>query len=280
MLPQALPLAFSFLAALPLTKAVSEFANHGTLAGFDGTYIDKGTAGEVTPVTNMFYKGPSSIKFSQTYDPNHKNRFHAEANYSSGYRRDEEKYYGFAFRLQDDWDFDNQQSYNIAQFITDFSDTGCDDASPTTMVWLKGAQLMTRVKSGQLLPGKECAPKDRKWDCSAGADINCQPIDEYKLADNIEGGVWYRLTLHAKWKSDETGEFGAWLNGTQVLDKKGIKTTVLDDNRQFEFRMGMYANAWFDDHKMEGNQPLRQIWIDELGVGSEFKDADPDQLPA
>jgi hypothetical protein len=52
----------------------------------------------------------------------------------------------------------------------------------------------------------------------------------------------------------------------------------LDDGREFDFRVGLYANGWHDDGKMLGSQPFRQVWFDEIGIGSEFADADPDRL--
>ena len=55
-----------------------------------------------------------------------------------------------------------------------------------------------------------------------------------------------------------------------------VATTINDDST-FEFRVGLYANGWHDDQKMLGNQPFRQVWLDEAAIGTEFKDVDPDQ---
>ena len=34
--------------------------------------------------------------------------------------------------------------------------------------------------------------------------------------------------------------------------------------------------SWYDEKKMLGNQPFRRIWYDEVAIGTEFKDVDPD----
>ncbi|KAJ4354651.1 uncharacterized protein N0V89_006388 [Didymosphaeria variabile] len=284
MFVQAITLAIGLL---PFTLAAREFTNHGTKSGWTTTYIDKNTNGYVEDSTSVSYGGSQSLKFGQEYlGSSYTGRYHAEAIYSNGYKRDEEKYYGFAFRLHSTWEFD-PQSYNIAQFGADFSDIkwngqSCDDFSPTTMVWLNGTKLFTRTKHGQMIQGQKCPPLDNKGDCSQGP--NCQVIEPFQLQSatsnigEIKAGVWYRLVFHVKWKSDNTGIFQAWLNGTQVADRSGLQTTLLDDHREYEFRVGLYANSWYDEKKMIGNQAQRQLWIDEIGVGTTFADADPDEI--
>ncbi|KAJ4296822.1 hypothetical protein N0V90_006870 [Kalmusia sp. IMI 367209] len=276
MFSKALTLAFGLL---PLTLATQEFVNHGTTSGWDNQYIDPNTKGYIQDSTSASYGGGQSLKFGQEYlGSSYTGRYHAEKHYAKGYKRDQEKYYGFAFRLHSEWEFD-PQSYNIAQFGADFNDINngaCDDFSPTTMIWINGTRLFARTKNGQLLQGQKCPPKDKKWDCSLGP--NCQLTTSFQLFDGIKAGTWYRLTFRVKWKSDETGEFQAWLNGTEVANRKNVKTTLLDDHRDYQFRVGLYANSWYDEHKMIGNQPQRQLWIDEIGVGSTFADADPDQI--
>lgn len=109
------------------------------------------------------------------------------------------------------------------------------------MIWLDGTKLITRVKRGTLLNGQECT----------------QNIDNINLLNGIKASVWNRLVLRV------------------VANKKGIQTTLLDDHRDYQFRVGIYANGWHDQKKMLGNQPHRQLWIDEIGVGSTYADADP-----
>jgi hypothetical protein len=273
------------LGLLPATFAKQEFVNHGTTSGWDNQYIDKNTKGYIQDSTSSSYSGGQALKFGQEYlGTSYSGRYHAEKHYAHGYKRDDEKYYGFAFRLHSKWEFD-PQNYNIAQFGADFNDINggtCDDFSPTTMIWINGNKLYARTKSGQMLQGQKCPPTDKKWDCSLGP--NCQVTDSFQLKSDespigeIEAGTWYKLTFRVKWKSDATGEFQAWLNGTEVANKRSIKTTLLDDHRDYQFRVGLYANSWHDEHKMVGNQKERMLWIDEIGVGSTLADADPDKI--
>jgi hypothetical protein len=252
-------------------KRSVEFENSGQLAGW--TLPEPEAQGTVSEAPKVFYKGPSALKMTQTFIDGYKDRYHSEVVYNKGYHRGDSKYYGFAFRLQEAWEFD-EQSYNIAQWIADFTDTGCDDWSPTTMVYLRGSTLYSRVKTGQLIPGKPCPPASNKGDCSGGK--NCQNIREFALQNNIQGGVWYRVVFQVKWVADDTGFFKTWINGTQVHSESGIPTTLSDDGREFSFRLGIYANGWHDDnHQMKGSQGFRQVWIDEVGVGSTFADVDP-----
>ncbi|KAH7110862.1 polysaccharide lyase [Dendryphion nanum] len=254
---------------LPLTFARLEFTNSGTLTGW--SFPPKPEhSGTITAVTNVFLTPPSSIKITQTYDKSYTGRYHSEAVYNHGYRIGDRKFYGFSFRLSKDWDFQGSQSYNIAQFIADYGDTKCDDWSPTTMIFLRGTTLYGRVKTGQLLPGKPCAsPKE-----NCGGGKNCQRIREFVLLKGVKGDAWTRVELDVKWAADASGWFRAWVDGGEVkgLASEGVPTTFLDDGRELSFRVGLYANGWHDEKKLVGSQGFRQVWIDEVRVGSERSD--------
>ncbi|KAJ5180879.1 hypothetical protein N7492_004089 [Penicillium capsulatum] len=71
-------------------------------------------------------------------------------------------------------------------------------------------------------------------------------------------------------------ELGTRSDGTKVLEKYNIDTTIADD-RAFQFRFGSYANGWHDDKGRKGTQGTRQIWYDQIAAGSVFADTDPDQ---
>src|SRR5262249_53369124 len=91
-------------------RLTQSYHNTGTTAGWD--FINQEHNGYVTEVTNVFYKGPTAIKVGQIYDPNYTGRYHSEVVKNDAYRRGDTAFYGFAFRLQSDWDFQNQ-TYNI-----------------------------------------------------------------------------------------------------------------------------------------------------------------------
>ncbi|CAG7943781.1 unnamed protein product [Penicillium salamii] len=247
-------LSTAALLALSLTASATQiFSNTGTTSGWDST--NKEHSGTVQQVNNVVYKGSTALKMTQVYDSSYSGRYHSEVVKNNVYKRGDNGYYGFTFRLQDNWQFAPAQSYNIAQFIADFGDTGCDDYMPSSMVWILGDQLYTRVKQGSI-----CSQKT---------------VTFPKLA-TISAGKWHKIEIQATWKSDGTGVYKLWLDGKNVLDKSSLATTI-DDDRAFQFRVGLYANGWHDDKGMKGSQGKRQIWYDQIAAGSSFADADADQ---
>ncbi|WP_434390150.1 polysaccharide lyase [Melittangium boletus] len=242
----------SVLTSALVAHAAVGFHNTGTLSGWNA--INREHKGTVNEVTNLTYEGPTAIKVTQIYDPSYTGRYHSEVVKHNVYRRGDTGFYGFAFRLQNDWQFQSQ-SFNIAQFIADFGDTGCDDYMPSTMVWLSGNQLNTRVKQGSV-----CSQKT---------------VNFTNLA-TVSAGDWHRIVIQTKWASDNTGFFKMWFDGQKVLEQYNLATTVSDD-RSFQFRVGLYANGWHDNGYMQGSQGTRSIWFDEIGTGTTFADADPNQ---
>ena len=234
-------------------QATQQFSNTGTLSGWDSTNAEH--SGSVQQVTNVFYEGPTALKMTQIYDSSYSGRYHSEVVKNNVYKRGDTGFYGFAFRLQDNWQFSPAQSYNIAQFIADFSDTGCDDYMPSSMVWLVGNQLYSRVKQGTI-----CA----------------QHIQTFPNLATVSAGAWHKIEIQASWKTDGTGFYKLWFDGTKVLEQYNLDTTI-DDGRYFQFRVGLYANGWHDDNGMKGTQGTRQVWYDEIAAGTTFADADPAQ---
>jgi hypothetical protein len=129
------------------------------------------------------------------------------------------------------------------------------------MMWVEGNVLRARRKGNNM-----CGP----W--TTGYDY-----EEYTVG-TITTGAWHRVVIQADWQSTPTGYFKVWLDGTKTVEEYNVITTYVDDNKahHFQFSVGLYANSWHDQGKLIG-QGTRQIWIDEVGIGSEFKDADPDQ---
>ncbi|KAK3934911.1 polysaccharide lyase family 20 protein [Diplogelasinospora grovesii] len=240
------------LAAFAITtEATQTFANTGTTSGWSNILQEH--QGTVSEVTNVVYKGSTAIKVTQTYDPSYTGRYHSEVHTTQGYHRGETGFYGFAFRLQQDWQFSPAQSYNLAQFIADFSDTGCDDWMPSSMVWIVGDQLYSRVKQGSV-----CA----------------QHTQTFPNIATVSAGDWHRVEIQADWQNDGTGYYKLWFDGVKVLEQYNLDTTI-DDSREFQFHVGLYANGWHDDGKMLGTQPFRQVWYDQIAMGTTFADANP-----
>ncbi|KAI1356885.1 polysaccharide lyase [Xylaria sp. FL0043] len=243
------------LSVAATVQATQIFSNTGTMSGWDEyTHEDKGTVQEVT---NVVYKGSTALKMTQVYDPSWTGRYHSEAVKYNVYKKGDTGFYGFAFRLQEDWQFAPANSYNLAQFIADFTDLGCTETyMPSTLVWIEGDQLATRVKYGDV--------------CSTSSQLT----RSFKNLKTVTAGVWHRVELQVSWQSDNTGYFKMWYDGEKVTDTYNIPTNV-GDGRPFQFRVGLYANGWHDSG-YQGTQPTRQVWYDQIAAGSVFADANPD----
>ncbi|KAI2639859.1 polysaccharide lyase family 20 protein [Hypomontagnella submonticulosa] len=249
--------ALALLVPSILVSAAPTFKNHGTVAEWDGTnHEHKGT---VTQVNSASYKPDTSIKVVQIYDPSYTGRYHSEVFKTDVYKVGDEGFYGFAFRLHSEWDTSGSQSYNIAQFISDLTDnpdnTCGDGFIPSMMMWVEGNQLMIRSKGGDMCHGT---------------------LKKFKVG-TVKPGDWHRVVLQAKWRSDSSGSYKVWFDGKEALEQSNIITTYRDSQKKFgfQFRAGLYANSWHDDKRMEGSQGTRQLWIDEVGIGSTYEDADP-----
>ncbi|UZP43266.1 hypothetical protein NXS19_011082 [Fusarium pseudograminearum] len=121
----------------PPSTAKHVFYNAGNLEGWD--YILKENKGTVQVDKDVANNGNTSIKITQTYTPGYQGRYHSEVHHNNrGYKRNDEFFYGFSFRLMEDWDFQNQ-SYNLAQFIANREGAGCgnDDWKPSSLFWLE-----------------------------------------------------------------------------------------------------------------------------------------------
>lgn len=125
------PLLVSTL--LSLITATQLFSNKGVTTGWDAILTEN--LGTVQQVTNVFYESPSALKMTQIYTPGYTGRYHSEVHKYNVYHKGDTGFYGFMFRLEDAWDFSGDQSYNIAQFIADFTYEGCGETyMPSTMI--------------------------------------------------------------------------------------------------------------------------------------------------
>jgi len=248
----------AFVAAAGVTLGGAEsfatvlFHNTGTTSGWDGQSLEHW--GSITQVTSPVLKGSTAIKVTQIYDPNYSGRYHAEVVRNDGYKPGQMRFYGFAFYIPSTWQ-SSTQGYNIAQFIANFSNTGCDDWMPSTMMWFTGSGLSTRVKQGSI--------------CS-------QSIRTFSNFATLSYGSWHRIEIQANWQPNTSGYFKVWVDGAKRLEQYGLQTTLSDPaNRTFSFRVGMYANSWYDQHRMTGTQGTRTLYYDQVGIGTTFGEADP-----
>lgn len=97
-------------------QATQLFSNTGTITGWDEKLVPE-NKGTIQEVTNVFYKGPTALKMTQTYDSTYEGRYHSEVKKYNVEKRGDEGFYGFAFRLSSEWDFQGTQSYDICKSL-------------------------------------------------------------------------------------------------------------------------------------------------------------------
>lgn len=247
--------AMAFGAVTSLCQATVWFHNTGTVSsGWDGSNLDANCT--IADSTSVVYKGTTAIKSTATYNSGYTGRYHAMKTKNNVYHLGDTGFYGFAFYLQSAWDFSGSQQYQLFQFIADYTGSSCgEDWQPSTMVWVSGNQLATR----------------RNY----GADACHRTVQSYTGLASVSAGVWHRIVIQAHWTYDTTGYLKLWFDGTKVLEQYNIQTTI-NDGRGYRMDVGLYANSWHDQGFCTGSTN-RQVWVDQIGTGSTFADADPAQ---
>ncbi|KAL1838129.1 hypothetical protein VTJ49DRAFT_3008 [Mycothermus thermophilus] len=237
------------LAALAFTNAGVIFQNEGTIEGWSATQVEH--KGYLRQVDNVYFDKPPALAMGQVFDPNYPGRYHSELRYNAGYGLGDTRYYGFAFQLHPEWNFSPPISYNLAQFISPFPK--CDSYMPTTMVWLRGSKLFTRTKFGSV--------------CD-------QKLDTFSLDVEVTAGEWHTIIIGASWQANTTGFLQLWFDGKPVLDKQDIPTTVAE-TEQFQFRVGLYANGWYDDKSQRPLDGTYEVFYDKIAIATTKDEADP-----
>ncbi|WP_438480249.1 polysaccharide lyase [Oleiharenicola lentus] len=251
----------AFCTATSVSLAVASFHNTGTTAnggGFsnwDGSNLDANCS--ITQSTSTAYGGSgTSIKAQAIYNSGYSGRYHAMKTRNNGYTLGETGFYGFAFYLQAAWDFSGSQQYQLFQFIANYNGSSCgEDWQPSAMVWIAGNKLASRRNFGPSA-------------CS-------RTTVSYTNLATVTAGVWHRIVIQARWTNDSTGFYKLWYDGSKVLELLSQPTTI-NDGRQYRMDVGLYANSWKDQGYATGSTN-RQLWIDKVGKGTVFADADPAQ---
>ncbi|KAK4458562.1 polysaccharide lyase [Cladorrhinum samala] len=239
------------LLSAPGVLSTQIFTNRGTLSGWGGKQTEN--KGTLTESTTEFLDTPPSLVAQQIYDASYTGRYHSEVRVLNAYKHDDTRFYGFAFKLPSNWQFSPAQSYDISQFIAPFDQ--CDTYMPTTMLWLVGNKLNTRLKTGSV--------------CQQSTKM--LPIDKV----TVTAGVWHKVIMEVKWTPDATGHYRVYYDNQLVIDQQNVATTVAEDV-PFQWRVGLYANGWYDDGGMKGTQGTRKIFYDKIAIATTKNEADPD----
>lgn len=266
---------------IALCDAKRTFFNEGTVKGWDRLQRDaNGTIDEVT--NEAAFNGTTCLKFSQTYNRQYHGRYTNMVHVLDAARLGRTGYYGFAFKLDKNWQFDPNW-VTLMKFMADFGDVDCGHHrrgwNPTTMVWVRNDNLYTRYRFGH-----PCNNMHQK--------VEHVTTKEFKLGKVIPG-VWHTIVLGIHWHRDKKGWFRVWYdeNGPPntfqlVVDDIDVHTLPeLNDDRPFDFRLGIDP-FWYDVHtKMihengfipDGGQTEKIVYFDKIGMGPEFENGDPNQ---
>ena len=182
----------------------------------------------------MFHSSP--VTSLQDYDPKYRGRYHAEVIRYNASQLGMTSYYGFAFKLADNWVYSTATAgskmmntrVSIGQFITSFRDADCGknkkSGVPGTMVWIQSDKIYVRLRTGS--PCIDHVPN----------------IREFKVG-RVVPGRWHTLVFGGKWTSNQDeGHFRVWFDKNLRIDETKIKTFMDTDERLFQFRVSHLSN--------------------------------------
>jgi hypothetical protein len=240
------------LAAAPaVSYANIYFSNTGTSSGWDQIYIEHN--GSATQVSSPVYHGSTAMRMRQVYDSSYTGRYHCELRADGLTQMGNDRYYSFAFYLPSNWQFVDQ-NFNLEQFI---GTPSCGTTGqPWTMVWVRNNALSTRTTTGP--------------DGCTRTDTN------YTVTSNVTAGTWHRVVMRGRWRSDTTGLFQFWYDGSKVIDQQNIATCP-NSTTAMQYAVGCYANGWHDNATMLGTQSTRDVYIDSVRCTTTYAEADPAQ---
>src|SRR5262249_40964306 len=158
-----------------VSKATIYFENTGTTNGWTTLWHED--QGSLTQLSDPTYKGPNAVRCRTVYRSTYSGRYHTELRKSGMAALGMDRYYGFAFYLPPNWEFDNQ-SYNIQQFIANVN--GCSGGQPATMTHIQNHALITRIVTGP--------------------DGCTRSAQSFTVTTNVTAGQWHRVVIHGNWQ--------------------------------------------------------------------------------
>ncbi len=102
--------ALSFASAVLACHGTVYFQNDGIQAGWPTKGQLPQDKGTITDVTSPAYQGNTAIKFTQTFDPNYSNRYHAEVHYQGTQFTGDTRYYGMTVFLPSNWSLNDSKA--------------------------------------------------------------------------------------------------------------------------------------------------------------------------
>jgi len=219
--------------------------NTGTIAPWGHVLKDPGCS--IVEVSSPTYRGKSALKHMVTFADAAKLNVHCEVARDPVAVTGDDRYYGWAFMLGDDW----PDAYDRSSAITQLTGRG---------------QCWNQNDFIQLSHGLSLN------DNTGGGADSCNPVsigDFPVAAAPVSKGVWHRVVVHKLWKGDSTGALEIWFDGVKTVSAQRVATGFADNAAGYAWHCGVYA----------GLQPerlgTRTIYTDHFRIATSAAAADP-----
>ncbi len=229
-------LAFGFvMPAVPGFASVI-FQDTGTKTGWPNYPQKPQQKGRIDQVSSPTYKGPTALRFEQTYVRNSTSRFHSEVTYFHSQTRGQDRYYGFAMMLPTTWH--NEKVKDVFQQWGSESPSG-----PWELMWMD----LDHIKAGHsMIP--------------VGTDFGA-----------ISKGVWHRIVTRIQ--ATSPGAFTVWVDGTQRRSLSG--TGSVASLRWSAGIYIAYWYDRYRSGLPSGSQTVRFLHQDQYRIATTRSEADP-----
>jgi hypothetical protein len=210
------------------------FSNDGLKAGWTSDRPQSGTVGRLIEVTSPVYRTGTAILTEQTYV--RPQGAHSEVILATAQRNGEDRYYGQAIYLPEDWDTIDYNA-TFQQFSPE------DPAGPWNLNWIQNDHIFIRV---------------------AGTHYDLGPIRK---------GVWTRVVV--RFKTTNPGIFEYWVDGVKRVSVTNKNLTIPNGSPSMRWSVGIYVTWWRNPDIDPGPQRTRAIYHDQMRIASTYELADP-----
>ena len=221
--------------------AAVTFQNDGTTAGWDNhTPQHNGTISQVTSPNYKTTTANTSIKFTQTFDPNYTGRYHSEVEKDTTQSNGQDRWYGQAVYIPTSW-VDTSGGNTIQQWGTEAPE------GPWIQNFIQGTLLKITV------PG----------------------INNYQHMGSVTKGVWMRIVVHLKMANPGVEE--AWFNGTRMFSYSNVNLYNPNGSATIRWSCGLYVTYWFGLSSLPaGDQSVRTVYHDHFRIDAlSYNGAEP-----
>ena len=237
-------LAACVAATASVTQAAVIWQNEGTISPWGHLLKEPGCS--VTEVRSPTYRGDKAIRHFVTYPvAGADTSLHCEVARDPVAVTGDDRYYGWAYRLGNDW----PSSYSRSSALSQLTGRGA--------CWNQNDFI-------QLSQGL------RLNDNTGGGADSCNPQgSNYTIGNPVSKNVWHRIVVHKLWKGDDSGRLEIWHDGVKMVDVPHIATGFGDNTAGYAWHVGLYAGM------QSGDVTTRTVYTDQFRIATTYAEADP-----